>query len=109
MHIRSILCAIGIHDYHTVDLTDCFSTTYTDRNWGPIKHIVYYKRCSCCGKRITKSTYKNDVIYSGSQHAGIEYAKTAWEEYGTMYLGPSREYVKPTNKPNFIVYDGGKK
>lgn len=112
MQPRKILCLIGLHNYRTVELTDCFYTTYSDMNWGPIKHMVYYLECKCCGKRGFKSTYKKDIIGSG-HHSGIEYAKAGWIEHGVIYLGEGKAY-KPGKPPapkgaKLKVVDGGKK
>lgn len=105
MKLRKSLCYVGIHKYRTIDLTDCFTTTYTDRNWFPIKHIVYYLKCECCGKRSFKSTYKNDVSIN-SHHSGIEYAKVGWIEYNKMYLGPENKGF--TAKHQLKVIQGDK-
>lgn len=112
MQPRKILCLIGLHNYKTVDLTHCFSTTYTDKNWGPIHHMVYYLECKCCGKRGFKSTYKKDTIGVG-HHSGIEYAKAGWIEHGVIYLGSDQKSYRPNTQPpkeaKFKVVDGGKK
>jgi hypothetical protein len=108
--MQKLLCKIGIHSYINVEMTNCFTTTYNDKNWGPIKHIVWYQVCGCCGKRRVKDTYKKDTI-GGTRHAGIEYARVAWVTYGKVYLG-NGEIIKPFNtpppKPKLKVLEGGK-
>ena len=104
--MQKFLCKIGIHSYRVVEMTDCFTTNYTDANW-TIKHIVWYQQCKCCGKRRVKDTYKKDTP-SVTRHSGIEYAKVAWVEHGKMYLGSGKETVKKSNVKSFPVIDGGK-
>jgi hypothetical protein len=113
--MQKYLCKIGFHSYRTVEMTDCFTTKYTDTNLGPIKHIVWYQICRCCGKRRVKDTYKKDTI-GGTRHAGIEYARVAWVEYAQIYLGEGQvkkfavNQTAPINsKPKFTVVDGDKK
>lgn len=100
MKLRKSLCYIGIHKYRTINMTDCFTTSYVDKpHWQPIKHMVWYQQCLCCGKRRMKDTVKRDSIYS-TRHNGVEYARIGWVEYGKMYLGQG-ESIKtdPTPKP----------
>jgi len=111
--MQKLLCKIGIHNYKTIDVTDCFTTSYSDRpSWPPTKHMVWYQQCSCCGKRRLKDTMKEDAIYT-TRHNGVEYARTGWVEYGRMYFGEGKT-VTPTarppikKKPKFNVVDGGK-
>lgn len=33
MKLQSMLCSIGLHKYRTIEMTDCFTTTYVDKNW----------------------------------------------------------------------------
>ena len=112
--MQKYLCKIGLHSYRNVEMTDCFTTQYTDRNWLPIKHIVWYQVCRCCGKRRVKDTYKKDTI-GGTRHAGIEYARVAWVEYAQVYLGNGeiKKYAVNqtplrTNKPKLTVIKGDK-
>ena len=115
MGLRQMLCSVGIHKYHVVELTDCFYTTYTEKpEWPPIKHMLYYRQCSCCGKRSTQDTYAKDAMISGGRHNGIEYAKVAWIEHGKVYLGSDKWKAEPPQKPRatvvpFTVYTGDKK
>lgn len=94
-------------------MTDCFTTQYVDKNWNPIKHIVWYQICRCCGKRRVKDTYKKDTIGS-TRHAGIEYARVAWVEHAKIYLGNRqiKEFgLRQTpikTKPKLTVIDGNK-
>lgn len=111
--MQELLCKLGIHSYKTINCTDCFTTTFTDKpNWPPIKHMVWYQICSCCGKRHVKDTVKKDSLYS-NRHNGVEYAKIGWITYGRMYLGEGKEVTfnppapKP-KKPKLTVVDGGK-
>jgi hypothetical protein len=108
--MKKILCSVGIHKYTNVEMTDAFTTTYKDRpNWTPIKHMVWYQQCTCCGKRKVKDTVKQDLIYS-TRHNGVEYARVAWVEHGRAYLG--NEVWKTTDKPKVVtltVLEGGKK
>lgn len=110
MNYNKYLCMVGIHQYRTADLTDCFYTQYRDTTWGPIKHMVYYLQCKCCGKRSFKTTYKKDIIGSG-HHSGIEYAKVGWLEHEIMYLGDgvTRRLGQPARGGKLSVVDGGKK
>lgn len=106
------LCKIGLHNYVSMNITDCFTTSYTDRNWSPIKHVVLYQQCSCCGKRRLKDRYKKET-YSSTSHAGIEYARVGWETYGRMYLGSGKETTLPPTAPRptktkLKVVNGGK-
>lgn len=110
--MQKYLCKIGLHKYVSINMTDCFTTSYTDRNWAPIKHIVWYQQCSCCGKRHMKERYKKET-YSSTPHAGIEYARLNWEIYGRMYLGNGKETTLPPTAPKptktkLKVVDGGK-
>ena len=105
------LCKIGIHKYVSLNMTDCFTTEYTDRNW-TFKHVVWYQQCSCCGKRRLKERYKKEAIRSSS-HAGIEYARLGWETYGRMYLGKGETATLPPTAPKptktkLRVFEGGK-
>jgi hypothetical protein len=110
--MQKYLCKIGIHRYVSLEMVDCFTTAYVDTTWGPIKHIVWYQQCSCCGKRRVKDTYKKDTL-GGTRHAGIEYARVGWVTYGRAYIGngESRTLLptapKPTKK-KLRVIDGGK-
>ncbi len=109
--MQELLCMIGIHSYKTIECTDCFTTGYSDRpSWKPIRHMVWYQQCDCCGKRRLKDTVKKDTVYS-TRHNGVEYARVAWVERGRMYLGSGQE-AKPKSptplKPNLRVVDGGK-
>lgn len=112
--MQKLLCAIGIHKYRTVDMTDAFTTSYTDKPyWPPIKHMVWYQQCTCCGKRRMKDTVKRDSVDS-TRHNGVEYARTAWVEHGRMYIGNGTWNATPKPKPAakvvpFTVHDGGKK
>lgn len=110
--MRKLLCAIGVHKYRTVDMTDAFTTFYTDRpDWSPIKHMVWYQQCSCCGKRMMKDTVKRDNINS-SRHNGVEYARVAWVEHGRMYMGNETWKNYPPTKAKVVpltIHDGGKK
>lgn len=97
--MKPFLCYIGIHDYKTIDLTDCFNTRYTDRpNSLPIKHMVWYQQCSCCKKRRLKDTVKKDSVFS-TRHNGVEYARTGWVEYGKMYIGNGESKTFPPVAP----------
>ena len=111
--MRKLLCAIGIHKYRTMDMTDTFNTTYVDRPHSiPIKHMVWYQLCSCCGKRRVRDTVKRDGIGSSNRHNGVEYARVAWVEYGRMYLGDGEWKNYPPTKAKVVpltVHDGGKK
>lgn len=105
------LCKIGIHKYVSLNMTDCFTTEYTDRNW-TVKHVVWYQQCSCCGKRRLKDRYKKETL-SSSTHAGIEYARVGWETYGRMYLGKGETVTLPPTAPKptktkLRVFEGGK-
>lgn len=114
--MRKLLCKIGIHSFQTVDCTNCFETGYSDRpNWSPIAHMVWYQRCSCCGKRRVKDTVKQDVLLSSNaRHNGIEFARVNWVENNIMYIGKGLESKQPPTtppkkqRPNFKVLDGGK-
>lgn len=111
--MQKLLCKLGIHSYKTIGMTDCFTTTFTDKpRWSPIKHMVWYQQCSCCYKRRVKDTVKKDSLYS-NRHNGVEYARVAWVEQGKMYLGNGIEQKpvtpQPVNKkPKLKVFDGGK-
>lgn len=104
--MRKLLCMIGIHEFKTIDCTDCFNTNYTDKNW-IIKHMVWYQKCSCCGKRRLKDTVKKDSIFT-TRHNGIEYARVNWVENDVMYLGSGIVTEPPIKKPKLTVVDGGK-
>jgi hypothetical protein len=110
--VQKYLCKIGLHKYVSINLTDCFTTSYTDRNWLPTKHVVWYQQCSCCGKRRLKEHYKKEK-YSSAPHAGIEAARLNWETYGVMYLGKGKTYTLPPTAPRptktkLKVVEGGK-
>jgi hypothetical protein len=104
MVFQKLGCSIGLHKYRTIEMTDCFTTTYEDKNWGPIKHMVWYQVCSCCGKRRVKDTVKKDTL-TGSRHNGVE--------YGKVYLGKGEtktpQQPKPKKTADLIVFQGGKK
>lgn len=109
--MQKYLCKIGLHKYVSLEVTGCFTTEYTDRNY-KIKHVVWYQQCSCCGKRHLKDRYKKEVT-SSTAHAGIEHARVAWETYGRMYLGSGKEKTLPPTAPKpskskLKVIDGGK-
>ena len=108
--MQKYLCKLGFHKYVSLNMTACFTTTYTDKKW-EIRHIVWYQQCSCCHKRKLKDNYKKEVIYSETKHAGIEWARLNWETYGNMYLGEGKT-IKPTPpepiKPKLKLLDGGK-
>lgn len=109
--MQQYLCKIGMHKYVSIDMTDCFTTKYTDRDW-TINHVVWYQQCSCCGKRRMKDNYKKETL-SISSHAGIEYARLGWETYGRIYIGNGKERtlpptaLKPT-KTKLKLIEGGK-
>ena len=98
--MRKILCLLGFHSYKTVDMTDAFFTTRSDRpDAPPIHHILWYQECAC-GKRRLKDTYKNDTYnLTMRQHRGIEYARVGWEVYGKMSHVDHKEVSKPTPPP----------
>lgn len=105
--MKKFLCSIGIHKYRTIEMTDCFTTSYSDRpNWQPVKHMVWYQICSCCGKRRMKDTLKQDSVYGKTRHNGIEYARTGWVEYGRMYIGNglSKEFP-PKPKASVVPFE----
>lgn len=107
------LCKIGLHKYVSINMTDCYTTNYTDVK-RTVKHIIWYQQCSCCGKRRLKDGYKKEVIHRrGPGHAGIEYARIGWEIYGRMYLGKGETATLPPTAPKpskskLKVIDGGK-
>lgn len=72
--------------------------------------MVWYQICSCCGKRRVKDTVKKDTI--SDRHNGVEYARTAWVEYGKMYLGNGETKPFPSPQPkkkaDLVVFEGGK-
>ncbi len=108
---RKILCAVGLHDWHTVDTTACFTTCYADKpTWGETRHFVWYDKCQCCGKRRLRDTSKKDNHF-GDRHNGIEQARVWWVEREIMYLG-SGNYKNPPvptiKTPNLTVLKGGK-
>ncbi len=111
--MKLLLCSIGIHKYKTIEMTDCFTTSYTDRpSWSSIKHMVWYQQCTCCGKRRMKDTVKKDIGYS-TRHNGVEYARVGWVEFGKAYIGNGNSKTIPPNqpakrKPKLKVVDGGK-
>jgi hypothetical protein len=110
--MQKYLCKIGLHKYVSLNMTDCFTTNYTDQKW-TIKHVVWYQQCSCCGKRRLKDRYKKEVVFYDTPHAGIEYARVGWETYGRMYLGKGQEVTLPPTAPKpskskLKVIDGGK-
>lgn len=97
--MQTLLCKIGVHNYKTIDMTDCFNTGYSDRpDWLPIKHMVWYQQCACCKKRRLKDTVKKDSVFS-SRHNGVEYARTDWVEYGKMYKGNGESKTFPPVAP----------
>lgn len=96
--MQKYLCMIGIHRYHTVDLTDFFTTTYLGISRIPIKHIVWYQACKCCGKRRVKDTYKKDT-FGDTHHPGIEHAKVAWVEHSIAYVGNGQKKTYPDQTP----------
>lgn len=114
--MQKLLCKIGLHSYKTIECTDCFTTRWEDRpKWSPIKHMVWYQQCDCCGKRRMKDTHKKDTYGLSKRHNGMEHARVAWVTYGKVYLGdgqtvtPPAQPPKPTNKrPKLKVVDGGK-
>lgn len=110
--MQKYLCKIGIHKYVSMNMTNCFTTSYTDRKW-EIKHVVWYQQCSCCGKRRLKDRFKKEVAFYDTPHAGIEYARVGWETYGRMYLGNGKETTLPPTAPKptktkLKVVEGGK-
>lgn len=110
--MQKYLCKIGLHKYVSLNMTDCFTTNYTDQKW-TIKHVVWYQQCSCCGKRRLKDRYKKEVVFYDTPHAGIEYARVGWETHGRMYLGKGQEVTLPPTAPKpskskLKVIDGGK-
>jgi hypothetical protein len=111
--MQKLLCSIGIHKYRTIEMTDCFTTSYVDKpNWQPTRHMVWYQICMCCGKRRLKDTVNKDSIVGGTRHNGVEYARTGWVEYGKMYLGNGEVKQHPPKHKaeivQFKVHDGGK-
>jgi len=113
--MQKLLCKVGFHSYKTVEMTDCFTTEYTDTNWGRIKHIVWYQVCSCCGKRRVKDTHENDTV-SDKKHVGIEYARVSWVEHSEAYIGKNKvkKYTNrlrqaKTNKPKLTAIEGDMK
>ena len=96
--MQKYLCKIGLHKYVSLNMTDCFTTNYTDQKW-TIKHVVWYQQCSCCGKRRLKDRYKKEVVFYDTPHAGIEYARVGWETHGRMYLGKGQEVTLPPTAP----------
>ena len=112
MDYSKYLCAVGVHRYKVVDLTNCFYTEYNNTNWGPIKHMVYYQQCRHCKKRSFKTTHKKDTM-NDTHHSGIEFAKIGWLEYGIMYLGDGEirrtlQPQPPTKPGKLRVVKGGK-
>lgn len=111
--MKPLLCLIGIHKYKIIEMTDCFTTTYTDHpTWSPIKHMVWYQQCTCCGKRRMKDTVKKDMMFS-TRHNGVEYARVGWVEFGKAYIGNGNSKTIPPSqpakrKPKLKVVDGGK-
>ena len=106
--MKKLSCYIGIHNYKTINLTDCFHSRYTDRpTWGSIKHMVWYQQCADCKKRRAKDSMKKDLGYrEGGWHEGIEYARVGWVEYGKMYLGSNKGISTPPptkTKPKLTV------
>jgi hypothetical protein len=114
--IQKLFCYLGFHKYRTVEIAYCFTTTWTDRpEYPPVVHLVWYERCKCCRKRSARDSHKRDFPWSTTKHAGIEYAKMKWIEYGEMYVGGQR-YITPNpiiplthKKTKFTVIDGDKK
>lgn len=109
--MRKYLCKLGIHRYVSLDITDTFTTKYTDTGC-TIKHVVWYQQCSCCGKRRLKDRYKKDTPFNGGPHAGIELARIEWVNNGFMYLGNGITIgptaPEPTKKTKLRVFQGGK-
>lgn len=111
--MKNLLCKIGIHKYESVEITDCFTTSYQGKAWKS-KHVIWYQVCSCCNRRRLKDNYRKEILYGSvySKHSGIEYARLGWERYGKMYLGPgnvtTHNTPKPSSKPKLRVLDGGK-
>ena len=114
--MQKYLCKIGLHKYVSLEMTDCFRSTYSGKGY-VTNHIIWYQQCSCCDKRRLKENYKKEVKqvlgYNIREyhHAGIEYARVGWETYGRMYLGSGKETVPPApkpTKPKLKVIDGGK-
>jgi hypothetical protein len=111
--LSKLFCLFGIHSYKTIDMTDCFTTSYSDRpSWSPIRHMVWYQQCSCCKKRRLKDTVKKDNVFS-SRHNGVEYARIGWVEYGKMYKGNGESKMLPPSqpkpkKPKLKVVEGGR-
>lgn len=112
--MQSFFCKLGLHDYVSIDMTGCFSTTYSDKKW-TITHLVWYQVCSCCGKRRMKDNYKKEILWGSTndKHAGMEYARLGWERYGRMYLGVGKEVTydpTPTKpkKTKLKIISGGK-
>lgn len=115
--MQKYLCKIGLHKYVSINMTDCYRSSYGDK--GPTaNHIVWYQQCSCCSKRRMKENYRKEVKqvlgYTVKEyHNGIEYARVGWETYGRMYLGSGKETTLPPTAPKptktkFKVVDGGK-
>ena len=99
--MQKLFCLFGIHEYKTIEMTDCFTTSYKDRpSWEPIKHIVWYQQCTHCSKRRLKDTVKKDSGFS-TRHNGVEYARVGWVEFGKAYLGSGNSKTLPplTNTP----------
>lgn len=110
--MQKYLCKIGLHKFISLNMTDCFTTSYKEKNW-TVKHVVWYQQCSCCGKRRLKDRYKKEVVFYDTPHAGIEYARVGWETYGRMYLGDGKETTLPPSAPKptkskLKVIDGGR-
>lgn len=115
--MQKYLCKIGLHKYLSLEMTDCFRSTYTGKNY-ITNHVIWYQQCSCCGKRHLKENYKKEVkqvlgFTNKECHAGIEYARVGWETYGRMYLGSGKEKPAPPTAPKqtkskLKLIDGGK-
>lgn len=59
-----------------------------------------------------RDNYKNEAVFSGWKHGGIEQARVQWETYEKMYLGNGVEQVATppkTTKKKLTIIDGGKK
>lgn len=112
--MQKLFCKIGLHEYKTIECTNCFTTAYADRpSWGKTKHMVWYQRCDCCGKRRMKDSFKKDTYGYSKRHDGIEHARVGWVTYGRVYLGKGNTItpLAPPPKPTKLklkVVDGGK-
>ena len=107
MSLQTVLCKIGIHNYRTVEATNCFSTTYADLK-STVNHFVWYQKCSCCGKRRLKDTVKKDNVFN-ERHNGIELSRVEWVEHGKMYIGKGQIISDIKPKATLHVINGDKK